>query len=151
MMPETPIDWRRNTTLEEGGGRREEAQSLLEVALVLPILLLLLVIVVDAARAFDAYIVLTNAAREGARHATVIPDPTIDDIKELVVLDVVGSGTNVTNMADFVASDVDVIMGTSAVTVTVSYEFDLWFGGLVGFSTFDLSKTAVMPMYYPEP
>jgi Flp pilus assembly protein TadG len=121
------------------------------MAFAVPILLLLLVIVVDAARAFDAQIVLTNAAREGARFATLESGPTVAQIETLVVQDVVGSGTNISNMDDFQASDVSVDIGSTAVTVTVSYEFDLWFGGVVGLNTFQLQRQSVMPTYLPEP
>jgi Flp pilus assembly protein TadG len=131
-------------------GYREEGQSLVEMAFALPVLLLLLVFVVDVARAFDAYIVLTNAAREGARFATLEPSPTQAEIQQLVVVDVLGSGTNVSHMGDFSASDVDVILGSSAVTVTVSYDFNLWFGGLVGVPTFQLQKQSVMPVFRAE-
>jgi Flp pilus assembly protein TadG len=120
------------------------------MAFALPVLLLLLVFVVDVARAFDAYIVLTNAAREGARFATLEPSPTQADIEQLVVVDVIGSGTSITHMADFAASDVDVVLGSDAVTVTVSYDFGLWFGGLVGVPTFPLQKQSVMPIFNPE-
>ena len=123
----------------------EKGQSIVETALVLPVLLLLIVIVVDAARAFDAYIVLTNAAREGARFASLEPAPDGSQIRALVVDDVVNSGTNITNMADFSAADVELAEGEGVMTVTASYEFPLWFGGLVGISTFNLEKTAVMP------
>jgi len=129
----------------------EQGQSIVEMAFALPILVLLLVVVVDAARAFDAYIVLTNAAREGARFATIEPEPSVSEIEQMVVVDVTGSGTNVTAMADFSASDVDVELGASAVTVTVTYDFDLWFGGLVGQPRFALRRQAVMPMFQPEP
>lgn len=131
--------------------RREKGQSILEMAFALPILLLLLVIVVDAARAFDALIVLTNAAREGARFATLESSPTLAQIQDLVVQDVVGSGTNISNMDDFQASDVIVDVGSTAVTVTVSYDFDLWFGGMVGFDSFHLERQSAMPTYLPEP
>jgi Flp pilus assembly protein TadG len=131
-------------------GCEEKGQSIVEMAFLLPVLLLLLVAVVDAARAFDALIVLTNAVREGARFATIEPEPTESQIKQLVVVDVVGSGTNISHMSDFTTSDVSVVMGSSAVTVTVSYDFDLWFGGLVGLRTLRLEKQSAMPMYLTE-
>ena len=56
--------------------RRERGQSLVETAVVLPILLLLVAAIVDFGRAFDAYIILTNAAREGARFGSVNPELT---------------------------------------------------------------------------
>jgi Flp pilus assembly protein TadG len=124
----------------------QQGQSVLEMTIALPILLLLLVAVIDFARAFDAYIVLTNAVREGARTAT--RDLGLDEafIQELVQEDVVGSGTNITNMADFEADDVMVEIGSSAITVTVNYEFELWFAGIVGFDTVQLAKWAAMPI-----
>jgi Flp pilus assembly protein TadG len=115
------------------------------MAFVLPALLLLLAIVVDAARAFDAYIILTNAAREGARFASLAHPLDEDKIKDLVVEDVLGSGSNVTHMSDFSKGDISMQESTAAVTVTLSYEFPLWFGGLLGMDKFDLEKEAVMP------
>jgi hypothetical protein len=123
----------------------EKGQSLLETAFVLPFLILLLAIVVDATRTFDALIVLTNAVRQGARYASLEPSPAEGEIKQLVVNDVVGSGTNITNMNDFDANDVKVeIVNTVAVTVTASYDFPLWFGGILGFPTLPLEKSAVI-------
>ena len=60
-----------------GRRRRERGQSLVETAIVFPILLLLLAAVVDFGRAFDAYIVLTNAAREGARYGAIHPSTPV--------------------------------------------------------------------------
>ena len=113
----------------------------------MPLLLFLLAIVVDAARAFDAYIVLTNAVREGARFATLEPSPNLTAIESMVVSDVLGSVTNITHMADFVDGNVYVITGTNAITVTAVYTFDLWFGGVLGMPTFRLSKSAEMPVF----
>jgi Flp pilus assembly protein TadG len=138
----------RQTSLPD---HSEQGQSLLEVAIALPILLLLLAIAVDASRVFDASIVLTNAAREGARFATIEYTPTVAQIQQMVVEDVIGSGTNITHMDNISTDNVDVVMGSTAITVTVSYEFDLWFGGLVGVPTLAVSRQAAMPMYYPEP
>lgn len=135
----------RQSSPESPPHQRERGQSIVEMAFVVPILLLLVVAVVDAARAFDAHIVLTNAAREGARFASLANPLTEDEIKELVVEDVVGSGTNITHMADFDESHVTLQANAYAVTVTVSYDFPLWFGGLVGIDTFHLQKEAVMP------
>jgi Flp pilus assembly protein TadG len=128
-----------------GWNRDERGQSLLEAAFIVPILLLLLVIVVDAARAFDAQIVLTNAVREGARYGSLEPSPPVDAIRALVRDDVLGSGTNITYMADFSVSNVELITSTSVITVTATYSFPLWFGGIVGLDTFILQEKAVMP------
>ena len=51
--------------------RRSAGQSLVETALVLPVILLLLLGIVEFGRVFSAYLVITNASREGARCAAV--------------------------------------------------------------------------------
>lgn len=132
-------------------GPTEKGQSLVELALMLPFLILLLAIVIDASRLFDAAIVLVQAAREGARFATVQPALAELEIKELVVADVLGSGTNVTHMADFAVDNVDVIIGSTEVTVTVQYDFPLWFGGVLGLDTVTVTREGVMPMFLPDP
>jgi hypothetical protein len=138
--------------LKTHDGRRERGQSIIEAAIVLPILLLLVAAAVDFGRVFDAYIVLTNAVREGARFGTLRrPQPPVSDIENIVVVDVLGSGTNITQMDDFSAADnVGVLTSSTAVTVTASYEFDLWFGGIIGVPEVTLTKRAVMPMFYDE-
>jgi Flp pilus assembly protein TadG len=146
----------RNTSRQphRSGGQRsstEKGQSLVETALVLPILILLLAIVIDAGRLFDAAIVLVQAAREGARFATVQPSLQDAEVIDLVIEDVTGSGTNITTMADFAAGNVTVSRGAADVTVTVRYEFDLWFGGILGLDTVTVTRRAVMPMFLPEP
>jgi Flp pilus assembly protein TadG len=132
--------------------RKEKGQGLVEMALVVPILVLLLVVVIDAARAFDAYIVLTNATREGARYGSYFRQDTlvtVAAVQQIVVDDVQGSGTNLTRMEDFSAANVRVegmVDASTAVTVTAAYDFRLYFGGLVGLNTFHLQKQAVMPV-----
>jgi Flp pilus assembly protein TadG len=51
--------------------RDESGQALVEMALILPVLLLLALGIVEFGRAFNAKQVVTDAAREGARHAVV--------------------------------------------------------------------------------
>ena len=137
-----------------GQRRRERGQSLVETAIVFPILLLLLAAVVDFGRAFDAYIVLTNAAREGARWGSVNPELTADQVKQIVIDGVRGSGTNVTDWSSFGAGNVTVVGQEpesdpfpNAVRVTVSHEFDFWFGGMIGFPSVTLTKTSEMPRW----
>ena len=141
-----------------GQGRRERGQSLVETAIVFPILLLLLAAVVDFGRAFDAYIVLTNAAREGARWGSVNPELTVAEVGQIVVDDVLGSGTNITDWTGFHDDPLDLdpddnvkIEGqadpSEEVTVTVTYDFDLWFTGLIGWDKVTLTKTSVMPRW----
>jgi Flp pilus assembly protein TadG len=130
----------------------EKGQSIVEMAFILPIMALFLIVVIDAARAFDAYIVLTNATREGARYGSYFQQDgavTVATVQQTVVEDVLGSGTNLTRMEQFSAANVTVVglsPGSTEVIVTATYDFPLYFGGLVGLGTFHLSKQAVMPV-----
>ncbi len=132
------------------GSSRERGQSLVETAIVFPILLLLLAAVVDFGRAFDAYIVLTNAAREGARWGSVNPELTVVQVEQIVIDDVLGSGTNVTQWTEFDGDNVTVFGQTEEldfVRVTVTYDFGLWFGRLIGVPRVTLTKVAEMPRW----
>ena len=136
----------RQTSAGDKRGRRERGQSLVETAALLPILLLILAIVVDVARAFDAMTILTNAVRQGARYASLEPFPLEQDIVDMVVLDIEGSGTNVSHMSDFGERGTVTLelVPAVAVTVTASYDFPLWFGRILGFDTWTLEKSAVI-------
>jgi Flp pilus assembly protein TadG len=129
--------------------RGETGQSLVEMAIAFPILLMLLLAVIDFSRIIDAGIVLTNAAREGARYASKDSSLAAADIQQMVVNDVLGSGTNVTVMDDFSTSNVAVVIDNTAeeVTVTITYDFALWFGGLININDVLLTREAVMPMF----
>jgi len=49
--------------------RRSRGQAMVEFALVLPVLLILLMVLIEVARLFSAWLIVENAAREGARYA----------------------------------------------------------------------------------
>ena len=61
----------------------ERGAELIELALVLPILLLTFAAIVDFALMFQRFLVVSNAAREGARIA-VLPGYTLPDIQNRV-------------------------------------------------------------------
>jgi len=121
--------------------RNEGGSTLVEFALVLPILAMLLFGIVEFGRMLNAQVIVTSAAREGARYASLGSSaatvtsqvkascPTIDPALLSVV---------VTNAA-----------GTSgtAVTVSVTYQLDLASGiiaGMFGSDTINISHQAVM-------
>jgi Flp pilus assembly protein TadG len=58
-------------------GKGEGGQSLVEFTLVLPIFLLVLFAIIDFGMAFNAWITVTNSAREGAR-AGIVGKPASD-------------------------------------------------------------------------
>lgn len=51
--------------------RTEKGQALVEMALVLPILLIIVFGIIEFGRIMNTYLILTNAAREGARQGVV--------------------------------------------------------------------------------
>ncbi|MDP9275361.1 MAG: pilus assembly protein [Chloroflexota bacterium] len=53
--------------------RGEEGTSVVEFALVAPVLLLVLVGILDLGRAVNAYVTVSNAAREGSHYAIIHP------------------------------------------------------------------------------
>ena len=130
------------------GNRKERGQSLVEMALVFPILLLILASVVDAGRAIDAYITITNAVREGARYAAKYPT-RVEIIKTRVANEANGSGVNITGV-DLTVDNVSVSYpsgsqrGGNPVRVQVDYDFPLYFGGIVGMPMLRLQKYADM-------
>jgi Flp pilus assembly protein TadG len=77
-------------------GGSERGAELIELALVLPILLLMFAAIVDFALMFQRYLVLSNAAREGARIA-VLPGYTQTDVQNRVI-DYVRNGTGDTTL-----------------------------------------------------
>jgi hypothetical protein len=55
--------------------RKEKGQSMVEFALVLPLFLIVMFIIVDFGVGFSRWLVITNAAREGARFGSVGASP----------------------------------------------------------------------------
>lgn len=51
--------------------KSRKGQSIVETALVLPLILMILLSIIEFGRIFNAYLVITNASREGARAAAV--------------------------------------------------------------------------------
>jgi Flp pilus assembly protein TadG len=62
----------------------EHGTTLIEFALVVPVVLLLLVGCLDFARAVNAYVIVGNASREGARYASTQPGLSRDEVHSYV-------------------------------------------------------------------
>ena len=109
------------------GAGRERGQALIETALALPLVLLLCVSVFEFGRAFQHWQILTNAAREGARLATL--PGTTDDAVGSRVRAYLSAGRLYS--ADYAAVDIvrdaEISLGAagtaSASVVTVNYPF----------------------------
>jgi len=92
---------------------REDGQGLVEVALVLPLFIAMLFGIIDIGRVVWANDALANAAREGARYASVhagTPELTVkatkDEIKARALGFVVAAGTGATATVCFSAVNV---------------------------------------------
>jgi len=118
--------------------KREQGQDLVELALLLPLLLIIMVIVLDMGRAFNTYMVLTNAAREGARQGSMTPSQ---------VATITEAALRVTRNAGIPDGQVAVSVTSAGsgnpVRVTVQYNFSL-FTGLLSFSQLSMSAAAEM-------
>lgn len=106
--------------------RSQRGQSVAELALLLPVLLSILIGIVDLGRAFNAYITITNAAREGARYGSIHPN-NISGIKAQAVAVASGSGLEITSDNVTIAS----CSGAgNPCRVRVEYDFPLLTGFL---------------------
>lgn len=129
-------------------GRHERGSSLVETALVMPVLLMLLAGVADVGRAFSDYIVLTGAAREGARYGAFFPSQQslIQDRTLQMALDggvsLVRSNVTVTRIPG-AGSD-------EAIRVVVSHSVELLLGGIIGLNTLTVRSFAEMPVLDPD-
>jgi Flp pilus assembly protein TadG len=105
-------------SLARAAVRGERGQALVETALVLPVVVLLLFAMLDGGRVFHAWIITTNAAREGARAAAArYPEPAVLDRVDdamagltgyLVTTDNLG-GTQGTRVTVAVTQDVSMV------------------------------------------
>ena len=115
--------------------RDDSGQAMVEFALVLPILLMLVIGIFEFGRAWNAYQVITDAAREGARNMVVAGVPATE-----------ASVNQVVNTALFVAAldstrDVTTLTGLrtgtgTTATVQIAYPYSFTFlGRLLNWTT----------------
>ncbi len=120
--------------------KRARGQSLVEFAFCLPVLMLLVLGIFDLGRAFNAHIVITNAAREGAYYGSLYPHDT-SGISAQVMNEAQGSGIPIA--AEDIAISTTGANGTP-VSVTVAYDFAFLTTYLFGGSPLTLQGRAEM-------
>jgi Flp pilus assembly protein TadG len=98
---------------------RARGAELVELALVLPLLLILVAGIVDFALMFQAYEVVTNAAREGAR-VRVLPGYGDNDAQARVIAYLNASG--LTGAATTVVSATPIPGGAGGAPATIGYQ-----------------------------
>jgi Flp pilus assembly protein TadG len=120
---------------------KQKGQSLVEFALILPLMVLFIIGIFELGRAFFAYIAITNAAREGVRMYTFMPDTTTyakiiqtvsNEVGTTTVVDsskistVIDCGNNFTiSVTSSNNSDLAKCPTEEPVRVTVSYDYYL--------------------------
>lgn len=124
--------------------RDERGQSVVEMALVMFLLLLLVAGVADFGRAFNNYIIITNASREGARYASHFPDHKIG-IKEAAIREAEDSGVALQG-SDIVIQGLG-SKGGQPIRVTVTYEFPTIMGGITGVGNLTLCGSTEMVVF----
>ncbi len=120
----------------------EVGQNLIETALLLPLLLLLLAGTLDLGRGYNAYIVLTNAAREGARYGTLYP-ADLAGIRSWAKIEAQSGGITL--------SDGDIIVTTTGVSgtpiqVDIDYDLPVIMTNILGSPTIHLLASIQMPI-----
>ena len=111
--------------LRRGGSERGAA--LLEMALTLPLLLLVCVGILEFGRAYQAWQVLTNAAREGARIAVLPGTSDVAVQSRVQTYLTAGQLPNAGSASVAINRNQSISIGTgtaSASEVTVNYPFD---------------------------
>jgi Flp pilus assembly protein TadG len=136
--------------------RLERGSNLVEFALVLPLLVLILAGMADVGRAFNSYMVITNAAREGARAAARLSCYATDAvqratykarIEQIVRDEVTGSAVAPGDLGIAIVPDpigTGCALGAAEVQVTVSYPYTTILGGVTGLGDFTMSSSTSM-------
>ncbi|MHB1357606.1 MAG: TadE/TadG family type IV pilus assembly protein [Anaerolineae bacterium] len=127
--------------------RRQEGGSAVELALILPLLVLILAGIADLGRAFQSYIVITNASREGARYASHYPDD-LAGIKAAAIAEAVNTGLTIS--ANMVTPDPSTLTATATgvpITVTVQYPFRTILSRIVGVNVITMTARTRMVVF----
>ncbi|MGE4283682.1 MAG: TadE/TadG family type IV pilus assembly protein, partial [Clostridia bacterium] len=121
-----------------------KGQSIVETAMVLPLLLLILFSIFEFGRIFNAYMIITNASREGARYAIV-------GASDIEIINVIDAGTVTLEAAQRHVSIIPSSTGRTRgvqVSVQVDYEVEIFtplISSIIS-NPFPLSAKSVMRM-----
>jgi Flp pilus assembly pilin Flp len=133
-------------------GREERGASMVEMAMATLLLLLLLAGVADMGRAFHDYIIITNAAREGARYGSMVPH-LADRIRLAAKDEAAGSGIFLEDYNILIVpepppgalpGDPSVAQPGEPIWVGVEYHYKTMMVGVLGFDEFTLHGATQM-------
>jgi Flp pilus assembly protein TadG len=123
----------------------ERGASLIETALVLPLLLLLVAGIVDLGGAFNSYIIVTNAAREGARYASKIPDDDVG-IRGAAKQEATNYGVILAD-GNIAIDPISPAGSGTPITVTVTFAHNTLLGSIMGTEQITVSAETSMIIY----
>jgi Flp pilus assembly protein TadG len=123
--------------------RSEGGQALVEFAISAVLLVLIFLGVFDLGRVFNSFIVITNAAREGAHYGALHPDD-LSGIELRTLAEAQGSGVALSTANVSISTTGE--KGTPIV-VGVYYDFRLFSGVVPGISTIRLRSRAEMVIH----
>ena len=129
---------------------RVRGQNLVEFAVILGVLILIILGVFDLGRAFHSYIVITNAAREGANYGAMHPADEIGIIAR-VIIEALDSGITLTASNVEIDTEINPVSGNpipgAPMCVTVHYDFYLLTTYLLGDRLMTLTSIVEMVNY----
>jgi hypothetical protein len=129
-------------TMAHRTGNRERGSAAVEFALVLPVLILLIFGIIDFGRMLSAKIILTDAAREGARAAALVSE---DEGREKV--------ESITSTLDGPINPPEVVgcpdppdpEADATVRITYDFRFITPLSALAGLADIELEANGLMP------
>jgi hypothetical protein len=139
-----PTRWRRPVSRAVGRQQPEGGVALVEFAMVLPLLLVLVFGIIDFGRAFQTWITLTNAAREGARLGTVSQDAQAVRQRCESTAGVSGVSCSVSGLPGITGQDVTVTARFTLRFITPVGSLISLMGGQGMRTTYNMSSTATM-------
>ena len=137
----------------------EHGASVVEMALVMLPLALLVAGAVDIGRAYHSYIIVINAAREGARYGARLPCEAANQaavkaaIQQAAIDEAAGSGVALAS-GDITINPDPVSSGCAAANsplqVTVRYTLATLLGRILGFNQMTVRGTTTMMAFGPD-
>jgi Flp pilus assembly protein TadG len=127
--------------------QKERGAVAVEMAIILPLLLMLVVGIIEFGRVFNVQISLSQAAREGARHAAIHHDDDDLDVEGVALAaapSLEGLPVTVDDDADDCADDLDVRVTTSVTLTSLTGLLDVDLLGMPVIFPLELTGMGVM-------
>ena len=127
----------------------QRGAQLVEMALVLFLLLMLLGGVVDVGRAFNKYIIITNAAREGARYGSHFPADDVG-IRKAARDEAAQAGVDLAD-SNVIISRLGGIASGQPIKVRVEWSVSTVMVGILRFGSIPMANEVQMIIYGVHP